>query len=248
MQLTVFVLAAENGVKQERWASFMKCPKQFIEVMGEALIHRTLRLCGLHFKCDIHLLAINGLYDSLPVIKLVPESFATKAHSVLSVLDEWKGGDLVVLYSDVYYSDAAFQCVLHTPGTHFFGRAGRSAFTFKNYGELFALRVAWDDKDYLSEMLHVCVDNYGRTGQQSFWALYRLMAGFPVDKHRVESRLFIEMHDETDDIDFPQDVQRIVDAVEKRPKWRIRFWLRRASLWNKQRRDRVREKRSQKQR
>jgi len=70
------------------------------------------------------------------------------------------------------------------------------------------------------------------------------MAGFPVDVHKVEDRLFIDIHDETDDIDFPHDVQRLVDAVEKRPKWRVRFWLRRASLWNKRRRDRMREKRS----
>ena len=44
------------------------------------------------------------------------------------------------------------------------------------------------------------------------------MAGFPVDVHKVEDRLFVDIHDETDDIDFPHDVQRLVDAVEKRPK------------------------------
>ena len=156
LRLTVFVLATESGRKLERWASVMKSPKQFVEVMGEALIHRTLRLCRQHLKCDIYVLARNDLYDSLSVIKLVPDLFATKAHSVLSVLDKWVGGDLVLLYSDVYYSDAAFERVLHTSGTHFFGRAGRSAFTFKNYGELFAVRVVWEDRDYFLKCLR-CV-------------------------------------------------------------------------------------------
>lgn len=59
------------------------------------------------------------------------------------------------------------------------------------------------------------------------------MAGFPVDKHRVETSLFVNIHDETDDVDFPQDVQRLIEAVEKRPEWRVRFLMRRLSLWNK---------------
>lgn len=241
VRLTVFVLAAESGGKQDRWARYMKGPKQFVEVMGEALIERTLRLCRAHFDHDVYLLTLGDLFNSLPVIKLVPKCFATKAHSVLSVLDVWEAGDLVILYSDVYYSDAAFSTVMKTPGTHFFGRGGRSAFTFKNYGELFAIRVAWEDKLCLVEMLGQCVSNYENSGQQSFWGLYRLMAGFPVDKHKVETSLFVNIHDETDDIDFPQDVQRLIEAVEKRPEWRVRFLMRRLSLWNKKRRDRWRE-------
>lgn len=90
-------------------------------------------------------------------------------------------------------------------------------------------------------MLGQCVSNYENSGQQSFWGLYRLMAGFPVDKHRVETSLFVNIHDETDDVDFPQDVQRLIEAVEKRPEWRVRFLMRRLSLWNKKRRDRWRE-------
>ncbi|MCJ8168959.1 hypothetical protein [Atopomonas sediminilitoris] len=240
MQLTVFILAAESGAKHERWANYMETPKQFINVRGEALIGRTVRLCQEHGEHATYILTLGALFDALPVNKLVPTCFATKAHSVLSVLNAWQGGDLVVLYSDVYYSDAVFGRVMNTAGTHFFGRSGRSAFTFKNYGELFAVRIAWHDKARFSDVLNQCVADYECTGQQSFWALYRRMAGLPNDGHYVESTLFIEVHDETDDIDFPHDVQRVTEAVEKRVDWRMRFLARRLSLWNKRRRDRFR--------
>lgn len=38
VRLTVFVLAAESGGKQDRWARYMKGPKQFVEVMGKRLL------------------------------------------------------------------------------------------------------------------------------------------------------------------------------------------------------------------
>lgn len=242
MRLTVLLLAAESGAKQERWAKYMRGPKQFVEVQGERLVERTLRLSRSYIDCDIYLLALDDEFSSLPVTRLVPNQFATKAHSVLGALDAWGFGELIILYSDVYYSEKAFSTLMNTPGTHFFGRSGRSAFTFKNYGELFAVRVAQEDKACFVEVLRQSVRNYTLTGQQSFWVVYRLMAGLPIDKHLVENELFVEVHDETDDVDFPQDVNRLVDAVEKRPGWRVRFIARRLSLWNKRRRDRFRER------
>ena len=104
------------------------------------------------------------------------------------------------------------------------------------------MRVAQEDKACFVEVLRQSVRNYTLTGQQSFWVVYRLMAGLPIDKHLVENELFVEVHDETDDVDFPQDVNRLVDAVEKRPGWRVRFIARRLSLRNKRRRDRFRER------
>lgn len=243
MQLTVFVLAAESGQKQHRWDAHVEVPKQFTDVLGETLIDRTLRLCRVYVDQGVYLLTQSKFFDSLPAVKLVPERAVTKAHSVLSVLEIWRSGELLLLYSDVYYSDAAFCTIMQTPGTHFFGRGGRSAFTFKNYGELFAVRLAWEDKARFVDALNACVSLYERTGQQSFWALYRMMAGFSVDQNKIEDTLFIDIHDETDDIDFPQEVKFLIDALEKRPEWYVRFWLRRASLWNKRRRDHSRCKR-----
>ncbi|NQD92438.1 hypothetical protein HP532_07215 [Pseudomonas sp. CrR25] len=243
MGLTVFVLAAESGSRQERWEVLMKEPKQLTKVLGETLIERTLRLCALHVKQSAYVLTQLEDFDQLPAIRVYPPCSSTKAHSILSMLHLWDGGDLLLLYSDVYYSAAAFQTIMQTHGTHFFGRGGRSAFTFKNYGELFAVRVAWADRARFVEMLQAAVTHHLHTGQQSFWILYRLMAGLPVDSRALEEALFVEIHDETDDIDFPHEVAQLVAALEKRPGWRVRYWFRLLSLWNKRRRDQARNQR-----
>jgi hypothetical protein len=240
---TVFVLAAESGAKQDRWEAHMTSPKQLTQVLGETLVERTLRLCAQHVGQSAYILTQREDFDRLPAVKVNPQCSITKAHSVLSMLHLWNGGDLLLLYSDVYYSSAAFQTIMQMHGTHFFGRGGRSAFTFKNYGELFAVRVAWKDRARFIEALTAAVAHHLNTGQQSFWILYRLMARLPVDSRVLEKALFVEIHDETDDIDFPHEVARLIAALEKRPGWRVRYWYRLLSLWNKRRRDQARSQR-----
>ncbi|BCG27483.1 hypothetical protein TUM18999_56740 [Pseudomonas tohonis] len=237
--ITVLILAAETGQKLERWERDA-LPKQFIEVQGETLIGRTLRLLSEQGITMPWLVTASSAFAALPAISWCPLNSETKAHSLLAAESLWVNGDLLVLYSDVYYSEAAFKSLLSISGTRFLGRSGRSAYTFKNYGELFAIRIASEDRSAALDALARMVLHHQRTNDQSFWNFYRLMAGLPLDGESMEQRLFIDVHDETDDVDFVEDVPMLLEAIEKPLRWRARYLLRRLSLLNKARRDRAR--------
>ena len=238
--LTVVILAAESGVKQERWTS-QSAPKQLISVRGETLLGRTLRLLEERGVSQPWLLTASETLARYPVLSWCPLQRDTKAHSLLSADALVGGGGLLVLYSDVYYSEAAIAKILACENTHFYGRDGRSAYTFKDYGELFAVRIAADDRERARLALADVIAFYQRTGNQSFWAFYRLMAGLPLDDNKaIERRIFVDVHDETDDIDFAEEVPLLLAAIDKPLRWRVRHLLRRLSLANKRRRERAR--------
>ncbi|WP_280370216.1 NTP transferase domain-containing protein [Pseudomonas sp. BN411] len=239
--LTVVILAAESGHKRERW-ELAETPKQLIEVRGETLLGRTLRLLGEGGIEPAWLITTSAAFAGFPATSWCPMHCETKAHSLLAGLSLWQDGDLLVLYSDVYYTKAAFETILRGTGTRFFGREGRSAFTFKNYGELFAIRIACKDKHRASQALEALISHHALTGNESFWGFYRLMAGLPLaDCKAFERKYFVQLHDETDDVDFASEVPRLQEAIEKPIRWRARYLVRRLSLLNKQRRDRSRQ-------
>ena len=238
--LAVLILAAESGIKQERWSA-PTTPKQLIEVRGETLLGRTLRLLEERGAPLPWLLTASEALTSYPVFSWCPLQRQTKAHSLLAAEAVVGEGDLLVLYSDVYYSEAAIDTILACHETRFYGRDGRSAYTFKNYGELFAARIAGADRAHARAALERAVAFYQDTGNQSFWTYYRLMAGLPVaDRKAIERRVFVDIHDESDDVDFAEEVLFLLDAINKPLRWRLRHLLRRLSLANKRRRDRAR--------
>ncbi len=240
-RISVVILAAESGIKHERWAD-TETPKQLINVQGETLLERTLRLLQAHDIRRPWLLTTSEVLANHAVRALCPLDRDTKAHSLLCASALLNQDDLLVLYSDVYYSEAAIATILGGEGTHFYGRDGRSAYTFKNYGELFAARIAAADRKRAQVALETAIDIYSRTGDQSFWTFYRLMAGLPVeDRKAIERRCFVDLHDETDDIDFAHEVPMLLDAINKPIRWRVRHVLRRLSLMNKKRRDQSRK-------
>ncbi|MDH4554658.1 hypothetical protein E8F11_05625 [Pseudomonas sp. BN417] len=238
--LTVVILAAECGQKCERW-EFAEMPKQLVEVRGETLLGRTLRLLregGSEFPW---LITRSDAFLGFPAIGWCPLHSDTKAHSLLAAFSLWQSGDLLVLYSDVYFSEPAFEAILGGTGTRFYGRAGRSAFTLKNYGELFAIRIADKDRLRAQQMLETLISHHELTGNQSFWCFYRLMAGLPLaDSNATEHKYLVRLHDETDDVDFVSEVSKLVEAIEKPLRWRARYLARRLSLLNKLRRERWR--------
>lgn len=238
--LAVLILAAESGVKQTRWAE-SAAPKQLIQVRGEALLARTLRLLAERGVQAPWLLTASEALASYPVPSWCPLQRETKAHSLLAAEAVTAAGDLLVLYSDVYYSEAAIDTILASQGTRFYGRDGRSAYTFKDYGELFAVRIADTDRGRARDALERAIRFYQDTGNQSFWSFYRLMAGLPLsDSKAIERRVFVNIHDETDDVDFVEEAPLLLAAIDKPLSWRLRHLVRRLSLANKRRRDRAR--------
>lgn len=236
-RLTVLILAAENGFKEERWESESGSSKQFVKILGESVLQRTLRLLGKYGVEAPYLLTTRCEFNDFSAVCWCPLVSTTKAHSVIASECLWAEGDVLIIYSDVYFTESAFRLIMSDTVTRFYGRQGRSAYTFKNYGEIFAIRIASADKSLALGALRKAVEHYENTGNQSFWVFHRLLSGIDVESKEVGRKYFYQIHDETDDLDHFSEVEHLVAALEKKLEWRVKYIIRRISLWNKLRRN-----------
>lgn len=182
--------------------------RHFLEIDGERLIDRTIRQFLPHAQ-----LVVSGpdLRYKLPDAALYmpclePENL--DADILLSTRALWSATErTVVLLGDTWFSEEALEVIVnHKPHEWtFFGRAGGSRFSETDYGELFALSF-WPENipEGLASIQEINrrqrEDDLWRGG---LWEQYRLMEGIDPLVHEIRGR-FVEIDDETDDIDFPE--------------------------------------------
>jgi hypothetical protein len=117
-----------------------------------------------------------------------------------------------LLLGDVFWSDDALRTVLTCPDEDFrvFGRFGPSAITGTPYGEIFA--ASWfpaqvSDLDRHLEIVHKARAT-GLVTRPPGWMLLRSWQGIHLRRHRVMRPPFVDIEDETDDIDCAADLAR----------------------------------------
>ena len=188
-----------------------------MEIEGEILLNRTLRLVAAH-KPEKTVVVFNesdlDLYKSHLTVKTELHSIKetvphqTEAYKFLSSRELWnETGRTIVLLGDVWFSENAIKTIFKNPTDDWtaFGRAEGSKFTGHPYGELFAQRFTCD-KEHEKNLLFL--DDMYRAGTckriASGWAHYQLMIGKDPNIHAVGPR-FVEIDDFTDDFDCPED-------------------------------------------
>lgn len=191
------IMCAGEG---KRWGNYKNVPKHLIDINGETLIGRTIRLLkenGIEYK-DI-VITYNG-----------DERYNEYGQTILqSCLDceidrfeDIKFNDICYLYGDVYYSEEAIKTILNngTDNILFFGSDCEIfAIKVKNT-ELFFKHKAKVKELYLSGKIDRCIG----------WEIYRSLNGIPFEEH-VINNMYIEIMDETDDIDFPEDYEKFLN-------------------------------------
>ena len=95
------------------------------------------------------------------------------------------------------------------------------------------MRIADTDRGRARDALERAIRFYQDTGNQSFWSFYRLMAGLPLsDSKAIERRVFVNIHDETDDEMCIRD-RPAPGAAPERGKFRVaKPGCRGALLWH----------------
>lgn len=209
----VIVICAGEG---ERWGDYLGVPKHLIEVDGERLIDRTVRLALEHGATDVTVVAKRGdtRYSvkgaRRAMAKLNPEN--GDADKFLSSKHLWdKEGRTVVLYGDVWFSDEAMRTILSDTHTDWrlYARFGPSQTTGATSGECFAVSVYPGQHDEWTAALERVAAMWrdSRLKRCGGWETYRAMHAVPDDqlsKHRRYTRhLWID--DWTEDFDKPGD-------------------------------------------
>lgn len=205
----VIIAAAGKG---SRWDNYLGIDKHFVEIDGEPIIKRTVRLLNKMGIDDICVVGPDDRYkiegSELYIPKLTPEYY--DADKFLSSKDLWlEDGKTILLFGDVYFTERALDTIVNHSHQDWlaFGRPFESEIT-GGCGEIFAHSFYPGHIREHEAALNLLVDYYNRDILQriSGWEHYRVMVGMSgaeVRRHIIADR-FVIIDDWTDDFDIPE--------------------------------------------
>lgn len=204
--------------EQERWKNHLGMPKHLAPLCGEPILHRTVRLAR-QYTSDVRVIVKNMGDDRYKVAgarraaaKLDPSNY--DADKFLSSRHLWSGtGRTVILYGDVWFSDAAMAQIFDPgplqDGWQVFCRFGGSSITGAPGGENFAHVIDPPAHEaYEAALYRICDLRRRRViWRNGGWEAYRAMCGLPDDmllKHADYGHATV-IDDWTEDMDEPGD-------------------------------------------
>lgn len=143
LSVRVLIICAGQGT---RWEGYLGTEKHLVEIEGERLLDRTVRLLSEQGVGNVCVVTkeyderYNVLGTSQEVVCVDYEN-NVDADKFLSSKHLWhKAGRTIVLYGDCYFTDQAMEVIVHFPKREWtlFCRPGASKLTGTNWGECFA--------------------------------------------------------------------------------------------------------------
>ena len=190
-----YIIMADG--KGTRWQNYNDIPKHFIEIGGETLLGRTVRLLNEGDReAEVIITSHDPRYEVPGARRYEP------LHNILEIdrfTEELIEDDVCFLYGDTYYSQAAMNTILQT-GTEdmiFFGNE-RSIVAIKvKDGELFRGHVDNVRRLYLAGEIEKCIG----------WQVYQSFTGLPFGEKKIGPK-YIVLEDGTEDFNSPEDLNR----------------------------------------
>ena len=190
-----YIIMADG--KGTRWQNYNDIPKHFIEIGGETLIGRTVRLLNEGDKgCEVIITSHDPRYDIPGARRYEP------LNNVLEIdrcTEELIGDNVCFLYGDTYYSQEAMDTIVGTEPEDmiFFGNE-RSIVAIKiKDGELFRSHVDNVRKLFLAGKIDKCIG----------WQVYQSFTGLPFGEKKI-GPAYIVLEDGTEDFNSPEDLNR----------------------------------------
>lgn len=188
-----YIIMADGDGK--RWNNYLGIPKHLIEIDGEPILARTVRL-----------LKENGVKDNDIIITARDERY-TYAKRIPQTcrdceIDRFEetliDGPVCYLYGDVFYTNKAMNTIVETTTD--------TILYFGHEWEIFAIKVI--DIDYFLEHKHKVKKLFldGQLERCIGWEIYRSMMKIPFYEHRITDK-YIKILDGTDDIDYPYEYE-----------------------------------------
>ena len=190
-----YIIMADG--KGTRWQNYNDIPKHFIEIGGETLIGRTVRLLNEGDPgCEVIITSHDPRYDIPGARRYEP---LNKVLEIDRFTEELIADDVCFLYGDTYYSQQAMDTVLNTETEEmiFFGNE-RSIVAIKiRDGELFRSHVDNVRKLFLEGKIDKCIG----------WQVYQSFTGLPFGEKKI-GPAYIVLEDGTEDFNSPEDLNR----------------------------------------
>ena len=190
-----YIIMADG--KGTRWQNYNDIPKHFIEIGGETLLGRTVRLLNEgDDAADVIITSHDPRYEVPGARRYEPLNNVLEIDRFTEELIE---DNVCFLYGDTYYSQAAMDTVLKTETEDmiFFGNE-RSIVAIKvKDGELFRSHVDNVRKLFLEGKIDKCIG----------WQVYQSFTGLPFGEKKIGPS-YIVLEDGTEDFNSPEDLNR----------------------------------------
>ena len=214
--MKIFILADGNG---KRWNNYLGVPKQLIKIDGETILHRICRLCHEQGINKNDLIIIGDFLDEYAINDRFPNC-PLKRQLFLEIAKKYNE-PFIILNGDCYYTDAIISdCISRIiPKWGHWCRLKANPRTGKKWGEGYIHKVTdinwWVNK--LEEFNALCIN--GVINLTNDWTINRFLLWWQdIYTHREDlpNEYDILWDDETDDFDFPEDIDTFIKFTGKR--------------------------------
>ena len=183
--------------KGTRWNNYHNIPKHLIEIDGETLLARTVRLLRENdARADIVITSHDPRYEVPGARRYEPQNNHLE---IDRFTEELIADDVCFLYGDTFYSESVIQKIADTPAEKllFFGNE-RSIVAIKVAdGALFRQHVDRVRALFLAGKIEKCIG----------WQVYQSFEGLPFGEKTIAAD-YILIQDGTEDFNSPADYNR----------------------------------------
>ena len=212
-------------------------PRQLLEINGEKLVARTIRLLKENGVQDIILTAKDKRFDELGVTRYECKTndfdYIKRTGYWLNAFPfELMNEPVCFIWGDVYFSEQAIKTIVETEtdeNLFFCSYNNESKKYIKHHDEPFAYKIV--DTDLFKKHIEIVKKLYdeGKTCRHPIvWEVYRSMNGLDVNEH-IMTKNYIAINDITCDIDTKDDIIKLREEIKKMIKCEVikRFSLER---------------------
>ncbi len=190
-----YIIMADG--KGTRWNNYHNIPKHLIEIDGETLLARTVRLLRENdARADIVITSHDPRYEVPGARRYEPQNNHLE---IDRFTEELIADDVCFLYGDTFYSESVIQKIADTPAEKllFFGNE-RSIVAIKVAdGALFRQHVDRVRALFLAGKIEKCIG----------WQVYQSFEGLPFGEKTIAAD-YILIQDGTEDFNSPADYNR----------------------------------------
>ncbi len=190
-----YIIMADG--KGTRWNNYHNIPKHLIEIDGETLLARTVRLLRENdARADIVITSHDPRYEVPGARRYEPQNNHLE---IDRFTEELIADDVCFLYGDTFYSESVIQKIADTPAEKllFFGNE-RSIVAIKVAdGALFRQHVDQVRALFLAGKIEKCIG----------WQVYQSFEGLPFGEKTIAAD-YILIQDGTEDFNSPADYNR----------------------------------------
>lgn len=190
-----YIIMADG--KGTRWQNYNDIPKHFIEIGGETLLGRTVRLLNEGDEAaDVIITSHDPRYEVPGARRYEPLNNHLEIDRFTEELIE---DNVCFLYGDTYYSQEAMDTILNTETEEmiFFGNE-RSIVAIKvKDGDLFRSHVDNVRRLFLEGKIEKCIG----------WQVYQSYTGLPFGEKKIGPS-YIVLEDGTEDFNSPEDLAK----------------------------------------